>query len=277
MLTGLREWTMALYFNLAKGGALADVQFRRAVAHAIPYDDLVARVLRGKGLPGHPGHVSPKSPWYNPNVPRYPYDPGRARQLLDAAGYLDRDGDGVRELPDGRPLSFELLFTDSDSPRNAELLKSYLRAVGIAVTPRALERNALDTAAAEGRYELLLIGFGGLGGDPDGLRARFHSKSPARNFTRAQGYANPRFDELAEQQVTETNPARRKQLVDAMQVLLAEDLPMLSLYYPEDVWIYRKGTIEQWYFAYGWYGGGTNGAYKQLFVTGQRQAPHRRD
>jgi hypothetical protein len=59
-------------------------------------------------------------------------------------------------------------------------------------------------------------------------------------------------------------------MVDEMQVLLAQDLPMLSLYYPDETWIYRKGTVEDWYFAYGWYGGGTNGSYKHLFVTGQK-------
>lgn len=271
LLTDLREWTMGLYFNLSKGGALADVRFRRAVAHAIDWDDLVARVLHGKGVPGNPGHVSPRSRWYAPDVPKYPYDPARAKELLEAAGYVDRNGDGIRELPDGRPLSFELLFTDWDSPRNAELLKSYLQAVGIGITLRSLERNARDSAAAEGRYELVLVGFGGLGGDPDHLRSKFHSNSQARTFTRAQGYASPRFDELADRQLAEMNPERRMQLVREMQIVLAEDLPMLSLYYPEDVWIYRKGTIEDWYFAYGWYGGGTNGAYKHLFVTGQRK------
>ena len=74
------------------------------------------------------------------------------------------NGDGVREGPDGAPLQIELLYSTSDSPRNAELLRSYLQAVGVALAPRAMERNALDTAAAEGRYDLALIGFGGMGG-----------------------------------------------------------------------------------------------------------------
>jgi peptide/nickel transport system substrate-binding protein len=269
-LSAPREWTVGLFFNQARGGALADVQVRRAVAHTINHQDLVERVLHGKGAPGKPAHVSPTSPWHNPSAPQYAHDPARARQLLESAGYVDRDGDGVREGPDGKPLSFELLFSSGDSARNPELLKSYLQAVGIGITPRALDRNTRDSAATDGRYELVLVGFGGLGGDPDGLRGKFHSKSPARSFTRAQGYANPRFDELADRQLTETDETRRKQMVDEMQVLLAQDLPMLSLYYPDETWIYRKGTVEDWYFAYGWYGGGTNGSYKHLFVTGQK-------
>lgn len=270
LLTAPREWTMGLYFNLGKGGALADVRFRRALAHAINWQDLVARVLQGKGVPGNPGHLAPTSPWYNPNVQTYPYDPATAKQLLDAAGYRDTNGDGLRELPGGTPLSLELLYTDWDSARNPELLKSYFQNVGIAVAPKMLERNARDAAASEGRYEMVLVGFGGLGGDLDSLRSKFDSRSKSRSFTRAQGYKNPRFDELAAKQLTEPDPAQRKKLGDEMQAILAEDLPMLSLYYPQDVWIYRKGTLEDWYFASGWYGGGTNGAYKHLFVTGQK-------
>ena len=270
LITGMREWTMGLFFNIGRGGPLADVRFRRAVAHAIDAQDLVARVLQGKGTPGNPGHLAPTSPWYNPNVPTYPHDPARARQLLDEAGYLDRNGDGLRETPDGKPLAFELIYTDWDSPRNAELIKSYLQPVGIRLDLKVMERNARDAAATEGRYDLALVGFGGLGSDPDGLRSKFDSRSKARSFTRVHGYSNPRFDELAAKQLTATDPAERKRLVDELQVILAEDLPMLSLYYPQDVWIWRKGTIDDWYFAYGWYGGGTNGAYKHLFVTGQR-------
>jgi peptide/nickel transport system substrate-binding protein len=269
-ITAPREWTVGLFFNGARDGALADARFRRAVAYALDYPDLVARVLHGKGVPGNPGHVAPTSEWYNADVPRYTHDVARARQLLDEADYRDRDGDGVREAPDGRPLRFELTYTDWDSPRNAELIRGYLQAVGIAATPRIMDRTARDAAAAEGRYDLILVGFGGLGGDPDGLRAKFDSRSRMRSFNRVQGYHNPRFDELASQQVAEVDPARRKQIVDAMQAILAQDVPLLSLYHPQDVWIYRKGTLEDWYFASGWYGGGTNGSYKHVLVTGQK-------
>ena len=270
ILTGPREWTLGLYFNMTRGGPLADVRVRRAFAYAIDQTDLVTRVLQGKGTPGRPGHLAPTSPWYNAQARMYPHAPSVAMQALDDAGYRDTNGDGVREAPDGTPLRFELLYSTWDSPRNAELLSSYLQAIGVALTPRATERNALDTAAAEGRYELVLVGFGGIGGDPDGLRTKFHSASRARTFTRAQGYANPRFDELADRQLTETDEAQRRALVDEMQTILADDVPMLSLYYPEDTWIFRKGTIDDWYLAYGWYGGGVQGAFKRLFVTGQR-------
>ncbi|GAC1327195.1 MAG: ABC transporter substrate-binding protein [Chloroflexota bacterium] len=270
VLTGSMEWTMGLFFNMSRGGPLADVRFRQAVAYAIDWQDLVNRVLQGKGQPAMQGQVAPTSSWFNPNVDQYPYDAARANQLLDDAGYSARGADGMRMTADGKPLAFELDFTDWDSPRNPELLKSYLMRVGINVVPKAMERNARDAAATEGRYEMILVGFGGTGGDLDGLRARFDSHSQARSFTRVQGYANPRFDELATQQLAETDAGRRKQMGDEMQAILADDVPMLSLYVPQSVWLYRKGTVDDWYFAYGWYGGGTNGAYKQLFVTGQK-------
>ncbi len=263
------EWTFALFFNMAKGGPLADVRFRQAVGYALNLDDLVARFLQGQGVVGNPGQVAPTSPWHNPRVPQYPFDTAKAQRLLDDAGYLDRDHDGVRETATGTPLRFPLILANSDPIRVAELLQSYLKAAGIQVTPQVMDGQARDSAAAQGRYDLALVGFGGLGGDPDGLRAKFDSHSKSKSFTRVHGYANPTFDSLAAQQLSTIDEAARKAIVDRMQVILAQDLPTIDLYYPTGYWIYRAAVLDAWYFAHGWYGSGTNGCFKQVFVTGQ--------
>ncbi len=70
-------------------------------------------------------------------------------------------------------------------------------------------------------------------------RNTLHAQSQI--FTRVHGYQNARLDELAEQQLTATEPDERRRIVNGMQVILAQDVPMLSLYYPEDLWIYRTG------------------------------------
>ena len=269
MITAPGEWTMGLYFNLGKGGALADKAFRRAAVTAIDRAALLDRIAQGRGRVGNPGYLPASNPWQNPKVEQYPYDVAKAKAALDAAGYPDKGGTRVDK--DGKPLAFELLYANNDSPRNAELVGSFLKAVGIGVTAKAVDRPTRDAAATEGRYELILTGFGGLGADPDNLRGAFSSKSKVRSFTRVQGYANARFDELADQQLSTTDPVARRKLTDEMQAIIASDLPMIGLYYPDRYYIYKKGGVEDWFYTVGGMGGGVPVAlYKLVLATGKK-------
>lgn len=265
MITAPGEWTMGLYFNLGKGGALADKAFRQAAVTAIDRAALLDRIAQGRGRVGNPGYLPASNPWQNPKVEQYPYDAARAKAALDAAGYPDKGGTRVDK--DGKPLAFELLYANNDSPRNAELVVSFLKAVGIGVTAKAVDRPTRDAAATEGRYELILTGFGGLGADPDNLRGAFSSKSKVRSFTRVQGYANARFDELADQQLSTADPAARRKLTDEMQTIIATDVPMIGLYYPDRYYIYKKGGVEDWFYTVGGMGGGVPVALNKLVLA----------
>ncbi len=99
-----------LFWNLARGGALADVRFRRACARAIDRVDLVQRLLGRNGEPGNPGWIPPANP-FHVAVEQYPFDRAAAEALLDSAGYRRSGSQGVRQGPDGQPLRFTLLVT----------------------------------------------------------------------------------------------------------------------------------------------------------------------
>jgi peptide/nickel transport system substrate-binding protein len=115
----------------------------------------------------------------------------------------------------------------------------------------------------------MITGFGGLGGDPDQLRRNFSSSSPARGFSRALGYSNAEFDALAEAQVLMSDPGERQAAVNEMQAILAEDLPVLALYYSARVVVYDAGVFDNWYFTPGGYGGGIPQPYnKHQFIVG---------
>lgn len=272
MITAPGEWTMGLYFNLGKGGPLADRAFRQAAVTAIDRAALLDRIAQNRGRVGNPGYLPASNPFQNPTVEQYPYDAAKARAALDAAGYPDKGGTRVDK--DGKPLQFELLYANNDSPRNAELVVSFLKAVGIGVTPKAVDRPTRDSAATEGRYEMILTGFGGLGADPDNMRGAFSSKSKVRSFTRVQGYVNPRFDELADQQLSTVDPAARRKLTDEMQAIVATDVPMIGLYYPDRYYIYKKGGVEDWFYTVGGMGGGVPVALnKMLLATGKKVLP----
>ena len=132
-----------------------------------------------------------------------------------------------------------------------------------------MDQATIDAAATEGNYEMLITGFGGLGGDPDQLRRNFASASPTRGFSRSQGYSNPDFDALAEAQVSMTDPDQRRETINQMQDILAQDLPALALYYTARVVVFNADIFDNWYFTPGGYGAGIPMPYnKHQFIVG---------
>ncbi len=252
------EWGMFLYFNLEKETPLRDIRVRQAIAHAIDRQALLDRVLLGFGDKGNPGFLPPSNPYYNPNVPDYPYDLEKAKALLAEAGY------------DGRPI--RLAYSPDwimASPRVVEILKAGFDPIGLKVEMVIMDQGTIDAAAQEGNYEMLITGFGGLGGDPDQLRRMFHSRSQMVGFSRARGYQNPEFDQLADAQVSMMDPAERRRAVDRMQAILAEDLPVVALYYTARVVVYNAGVFDNWYYTPGGFGGGVPMPYnKHQFIIG---------
>lgn len=263
------ELTRALHFNLAKGFPYDDQRFRQAVAYTIDRQDLVDRLLFGRGEPGSLGGLAPSHEFVAEDLPAYDQDLAQARALLDEAGLKDADADGVRDLPGGERFTAELQADAVFSPKTAELVKEYLRQVGVDVNVRVLDRPAADQAATTGNYEMALVGYGGLGGEPDTLRTRYSSKVPGGGFSKAQGYANPRFDELAARQVTTVDPAEREQIIQEMQRILAEDVPVIPLYFPDRMTIFVEDVFDAWYYTPGGVFGGYPGPLnKHAFVTG---------
>jgi len=260
----------ALYWNMGKEGALSDPRFRRACAMAIDRKDLVTRIAAGKGLPGNPGFLSPENPFFAP-VPQHEFDVAGANALLDAAGYRPGPG-GIRQDPKGSPLSFELRIDNAEAPMT-EILVSALRRVGVELRANpVLIGPELFGNKLFGGYDMVVLPFpgpsaGGPNGDPDVLRRIFSSKLPA-SLTAATNYVNPAFDDLAEKQRATFDEQERRRMVAEMQRLVAEDLPVLPLFYPEAILVYRKQVLDQWYFTPGQYPTSTDN--KQLFVTGQK-------
>lgn len=252
------EWGMFLYFNLDKETLLQDVRVRQAIAHAVDRQAMVDRALFGFGDAGNPGFLPPASPYYNPDVAGYPYDLNKARALLEETGY------------DGTPI--QLAYSPDwimASTRVVEIIEAGLQEIGIPLEHVTMDQATIDAAASEGSYEMLLTGFGGLGGDPDQLRRNFASTSQARGFSRALGYRNPDFDALAEAQVSMTDAAKRREAVDEMQAILAQDLPALALYYTARVVVYNGQVFDNWYFTPGGFGGGIPMPYnKHQFIVG---------
>jgi peptide/nickel transport system substrate-binding protein len=212
-----------------------DVRFRRAVSHAIDRDAIVKTVYGGHGVPIY-GPVSPGDVrWYNPNVPRFEYDPARAQAILSEIGFRDRDGDGVLEDRDGLAVSFTFHTNTGNSVRAqiGRLIETDLAAVGIQATFAPLEFNTLVTKINETYdYEACFLSSAS-SGDPSsgfnlwmssGRSHHFHPRqeTPQTAWERA-------VDSLATASVAAPQFAERKRLFDQVQVLFAENLGFIYL------------------------------------------------
>lgn len=266
-----------LFFNLTKGGALADLRFRRACIHALDRADMVDRLLTGNGEVGRAGWLPPSNAFYVPSR-EYPFDRAQSERLLDEAGYRRPSAGGTRSNPDGSPLRFTLTIPDLVPIALAELIVANLGAVGIQIEIK-LERVDLVRvygSKVAGTYDLTVQSYPGPagtgpGGDPDMLRGVFHTKPPSETH-KATGYSNPEVDRLLDDQLATYGMEERKKLVGRIQGIVAEELPAAMLYYTTFFYAFRKDVFDQWYYTPGGFATGLSDVYnKHPYITGRKQ------
>ena len=251
---GLRGW----YVYLNNGRPPFDrKEVRQAVALAIDNDDIVRTVLLGAGATGSPGFVHRSLAWSNPARRDGSPDPDRARSLLDAAGLRDTDNDGVREL-DGKPLELPFVVRNDDAlgVRAEEAIVQALARVGIKLNATAVDQPTASNriwpdyqiGPFKGDYTIGLHQWAAsVQQDPENLRTLFHSDIAVGSLNRA-AYKNPAYDTLADQQSRTTDTAVRNRILGEMQDMLAEDRPAIAVVFPDDIFPYRTGTFDRWFY-----------------------------
>jgi peptide/nickel transport system substrate-binding protein len=205
---------------------LRDVRVRRALAYAVDRDAIVKYLRRGLATPAV--GIMPRIAWaFEPDVFQFAHDPARARQLLDEAGYPDRDGDG----PATRfTLSMKVQSIEF-SRLQAAVIQQSLREVGIGLDVRMYEFATLYADVLKGNFQLYTLQWtGGYAADPDILRRVFHSQqTPPSGFNR--GYFNdPHVDALIDRATSSSDPDQRRKLFSEVQKILARDVPYISLW-----------------------------------------------
>ena len=123
--------------------------FRRAVAHSIDKDRIIDEVQHGQGYPQW-ASVSPAAgDFHNPNVRRYEYDLAKANEILDGLGWLDTDGDGIREDGEGNEIEFTLVTNEGNTVRQAvgEIVREGLQAIGVRADYRIIPFGDLVSPA----------------------------------------------------------------------------------------------------------------------------------
>ncbi len=253
-------------------GALAEPEVRRVMAGLIDYDQLVNTLLLGYATAGTPGFMHPESTFANPATAEYTaMTADEARAQLEALGF-SAGADGIYADADGNRLEFEFL-APSDNPirlRAAELIAQDLNVAGFAVTVRAIENEALvervwpDFDVSQGRnYQLSMFGWSAPVNSQANLIGLLHS-NPAKGNLNLAGYANPEVDRLTDEAVITTDDAARRELLFQVQEILAEDLPLITLFYQDGIYAYRPAVYDAWTYM-----AGQGIINKNSFVTAQ--------
>ena len=234
--------------------ALRDVEVRRALAHAVDKQQLIDTLLLGLGEPGL-GLVPPAlGDWFASELVTddYAFDLDLAAQMLEDAGYVDSDGDGVRECPtdDCGPtgdLTFRLNYpTDNDEhPRVSDTLSGWWSEIGVAVQIQGLDADALTSVCCPSfDYDVMLWSWTS-DTDPEGLLGVLMCAEIETGFSET-GYCNPAYDELFDQQTAETDQAARRGMIVEMQRITLEDVPYIIPWYYPKVQAYRTDTFSGW-------------------------------
>ncbi|MYH55935.1 MAG: ABC transporter substrate-binding protein [Acidimicrobiia bacterium] len=233
-----------------------DVAVRKAIDLAMNRQDIVDTVFLGAATVGSSGWIHPGHSSYNPAIVPV-HDPAAANALLDEAGYLDTDGDGVREYDGGQPMSFEIITNAPDSLRLriAELTVEMLGEIGIQTSVSSVETATWENAVwpgfdvSQGRnYNIAMWGWSApVQANP----LRLPSLIQSTGFLNLTGFANAEIDELSDRLAVETDAAEREAILGRMQEIIADQLPFVLLAYPDGAYVYDSDVYSDWEFIAG--------------------------
>ncbi len=161
---GQNPETGELFLDSSKRDWFSNTQFRQAVAHVIDKERIIDEAQHGFGYPQWSSISPAAGDFHNPNVRQYEYSIDKANEILDGLGWVDTDGDGIREDDRGRPISFAMVTNEGNSVRQTvgSIIHEGMQAIGLDV-----DYSVIDFGVIVGQltttfdWETIIIGFTG--------------------------------------------------------------------------------------------------------------------
>ena len=212
-----------------KPTAFADKRVRQAMTYLTDRNKIIKEIYLGYGEVAV-SPFNPSSKQHDKSLRPRPYDLAKGKALLKAAGYEDRDGDGVVEDAQGKKLEFELTFSNNneDYKRLALLLKDLYAKAGVVLNLKATEWPVMLENSKKRNYDVVLIGWTSV--VESDLYQIFHSsqiQDEGDNFTH---YKNPELDQCIEQARRTVDIEKRLPIWHRCEKHLYEDQPYTFLY-----------------------------------------------
>jgi oligopeptide transport system substrate-binding protein len=243
------------YFNMddpiVGGYSREQIALRRAVSMAYNVEDEVAIVRQGQGVPSTQ-MLPPPSIGYDPNfVDKVRYDPATANALLDKMGYLDRDGDGWRELPDGKPFTLTIASPTSADYRNFdELWKKSLKAIGI--RSDFLKQKFPDLLKQARAGQLQMFGLGNTAATPEGFTFFGLLYGPNASLSNLPRFNLPQFNALYDKGKRMKNGPERDKVIRQLSEIIAVYAPLKLTAYRYDNVLVHPWMIGYKYTPFNW-------------------------
>lgn len=210
-----------------------DVRVRQAFVQAIDREAIIKSVELGYGSIANSAITPALKAYYDPSLSsRYPYDPAKAKQLLTAAGWT-AGADGVL-VKDGKPFRFTMDVGQKGilEPVNA-LIQQDLKKVGVVADLNTMEWNSYIQKVVVRREYTATVNWWTYPSDPDVFP--YYASSAAGKGFNIPGYQDPKLDDLLTQGQTASDLEQRKAVYKQLQSYMADTLPYLFLWYPDEV------------------------------------------
>lgn len=220
--------------------SLWDQDIRLAMEYAIDRQQIINVAYLGYAEAATTVVPTALGDWHNSDVQPIPFDIAEGNRILDDAGYVDSDNDGIREYSDGTPLEYRLYATDDASnARILEIISDGFSQIGISAPPTLMDEDSLIALYPAFDFDLIYWGWG-LDPDPDFAMLIFTCDQRAEGGWSDSGYCNEDFEQMyVEQGITFDREARR-QLIWKMQEKLFNERPYIVLTYAKNIQAYRS-------------------------------------
>src|SRR6266446_4544264 len=229
-----------LTFNTAEP-PLDNVKVRQAIAYAIDRESIIRDLVLNQGAIAHT--ILPEASWAYARPPTYQFDPNKAKQLLDEAGFRDPDGDGP-QMRWAKPLLFRISGSSASARQYSGVIQNYLKNVGIPVAIETSEFNTMRQQVQNGQFQLNYSQWVGGNQDPlfyHDLFATSEIATPTRGLNRSR-YSNPELDKILDEAANTYDHAKAAPLYARAQAIISRDVPVFPLWYQANMVIAKKNV-----------------------------------
>lgn len=217
---------------------------RQALTMAIDRERIIRQNLNGMGVETT-GTFFRYSPSYNPDIIPLPYDPQKARRLLEEEGWYDSDGDGIIDkLIDGERVPFKFALTyyvkNQTTKSICEYVSTALKELGISCTLNGVDLADLSAIFDEKNFDALFLAWA-LGTPPEDPKQIWYSAGATeKGSSNSIGFSNKEIDAIINQLEYEYDYEKRLELYHRFDEILYDEMPYTFLFTPKAVLIYRE-------------------------------------
>ncbi|WP_354624174.1 ABC transporter substrate-binding protein [Psychromonas sp. MME2] len=160
------------------------------------------------------------------------YNPEKAKQLLDQAGYKDLDGDGFRDMADGKRIEFDINVVNgwTDWIQVVQMVTEYYEEIGIKANVKTVDWAVYDSGLKDSKYKMS-INWSMVGTNPiEAYQTYFLTSQIGKSWHAGHGVHSPKIDELINSFGLTNDPKKQQVILDELQEFTAENLPFIPLF-----------------------------------------------